>query len=133
MFPQIAVQAPVLLVTKPGRISDGLRTLLRIIPGVGTIYQATDGPAASQIIAENHPALVLLESKLFDNDMERIATQIKTTPFETRYILMVDHLREKSMADITGADTVLLSGFSAEEFLVTVEKLLPQKTVVANY
>jgi DNA-binding NarL/FixJ family response regulator len=129
MSPQVSV----LLVSNPGRISDGLRTLLRTIPAVDTIYQATDGNSATRIIKENHPALVLLESRLFEGDMQRIASQIKTMPCETRYILLVDNLRQQAMAETTGVDTVLLSGFSAGEFLATVEMLLSHQTTLVDH
>jgi DNA-binding NarL/FixJ family response regulator len=123
----------VLLVTNPGRIRDGLRALLRTIPEIGTIYQATDESSATQMITKNQPTLVLWESNLFKNDMHRISNQIKTVPAETRCILLVDNIRQQSMAEMTGADTVLLFGFSAWDFLVTVEKLLPQKTASRNF
>jgi DNA-binding NarL/FixJ family response regulator len=132
MSQQTLAQIPVLLVTNPGRIRDGLRALLRTIPEIGTIYQATDGSSAAQIITKNHPVLVLWESKLFENDMTRISNLIKTMPPETRCILLIDNLRRQPMAELTGADTVLLSGFSAWDFLVTVEKLLPQKTTCSD-
>jgi len=121
MSQQALDQIPVLLVTNPGRIRDGLRTLLRTIPEIGTIYQATDGPSVSQIITKNHPALVLMDSKLFKTDMPG---QIKTISPETRCILMIDNLQQQSMANGTDVDTVMFSGFSAREFLVTVESLL---------
>ena len=129
MSQKTLTQIPVLLVTQPGRIRDGLRALLRTIPQIGTIYQATDGSSATQIIRKNHPALVLWESKLFKNDMQCISNRMKSVPPETRSILLIDNLRQQAMAELTGVDTVLLSGFSAWDFLVTVEKLLPQKTV----
>ena len=127
MSQQTLNQIPVLLVTNPGRIRDGLRALLRTIPQIGTIYQATDGSAATQIITKNQPMLVLWESKLFKDDVHSISNQIKTVPSGTRCILLIDNLRQQSLAELTGIDTVLLSGFSAWDFLVTVEKLLPQK------
>jgi len=132
MSQQALAQIPVLLVTNPGRIRDGLRALLRTIPQIGTIYQATDGSSATQIISKNHPALVLWESSLFKNDMHRISNRLKTVPPETRCILLIDNLRQQAMAELTGADTVLLSGFSAWDFLVTVEKLLPQTTTSSH-
>lgn len=127
MSQHLPVKMPVLLVTNPGRIRDGLRALLRTVPKIGTIYQASDEVSATQMIATNHPTLVLWESNLFKNDMRHISNQIKTVPTETRSILLIDNVRQQAMAETTGADMVLLSGFSAWDFLVTVEKLLPQK------
>jgi DNA-binding NarL/FixJ family response regulator len=119
--------SPVLIVAHPGRIRDGLRALLRAIPEIGTVLQANDSPSASQIIAEYHPDLVLIDSKLVSSDTQSMPKKIKAMSPETRCILLVDNLQQQAIADGTGADTVLLSGFSAWEFMVTVEKLLPQE------
>jgi DNA-binding NarL/FixJ family response regulator len=119
--------SPVLIVAHPGRIRDGLRALLRAIPEIGAILQANDSPSASQIIAEHHPDLVLIDSKLVNNDIQNMPQKIKAMSPETRCILLVDNLQQQAMADVTDADTVLLSGFSAWEFLVTVEELLSRE------
>jgi DNA-binding NarL/FixJ family response regulator len=119
--------SPVLIVAHPGRIRDGLRALLRAIPEIGTVLQANDSPSASQIIAEYHPDLVLIDSKLVNSDIQSMPKKIKAMSPETRCILLVDNLQQQAMADVTGADTVLLSGFSAWEFMVTVEKLLSRE------
>ena len=125
----IEYQTPVLLVTHPGRIQDGLRALLRTIPKVGTIYQAADGASASQIILKNHPALVLLDSKLSQIDIANISSQLKTIAPDTRCILMVDNMHQQTNDPLPHVDTVLLSGFSAWDFLMTVEKLLSTEIV----
>jgi hypothetical protein len=60
--------------------------------------------------------------------MQGIAKRTKTVSPDIRCILLVDNLRQQSLAEMAGADTVLLSGFSAWEFLLTVENLLPRQT-----
>ncbi len=117
-------QISVLLITHPGRIQDGLRALLRTIPQIGPIYQAADSSSAAGIIQQHHPALVLLDSKLIQNDMTDIACRIKTMSPETRCVLLVDNPHQPTKAQTTCADTILLSGFSAWNFLKKVENLL---------
>jgi DNA-binding NarL/FixJ family response regulator len=126
---RIEHHSPVLIVARPGRIRDGLRALLRAIPEIGAILQANDSPSASQIISEYHPDLVLIDSKLVNSDIKSMPEEIKAMSPHTRCILLVDNFQQQSMADVTGADTVLLSGFSAWEFMVTVEKLLSRARV----
>jgi chemotaxis response regulator CheB len=124
MSQKTVCQISVLLVTNPGRIRDGLRALLRTIPQIETIYQATDESSASVIIARDHPALVLMDSKCFTSDM---ASRVKLISPKARCILMIDNLQQQSIANGTDVDTVMLSGFSAWEFLMTVENLLSEE------
>ena len=118
--------APALIVASPGRIRDGLRTMLRAIPRIETVFQASDGPAALQIIAERHPVLVLLDSKLANNDIQSVSRQIKAESPHTRCIILVDDARQKWMAKVADADSVLAIGCPAGEFFAAVEQLLPQ-------
>jgi DNA-binding NarL/FixJ family response regulator len=117
--------APALIVASPGRIRDGLRTMLRAIPRIETILQASDGPAALQIIEERHPILVLLDSKLANNDLQSVSRQIKVESPQSRCILLVDNVRQQWMAKIADADRVLTINCPAGEFFATVQQLLP--------
>lgn len=116
--------APALIVAHPGRIRDGLRTLLRATPRIETVFQADDGPSALKIITEYHPALVLLDSKLANNDIQSVSRHIKTESPQTRCIILVDHARQQWMAKVADADSVLPVGCPAGEFFATVEGVL---------
>ncbi len=116
--------APALIVANPGRIRDGLRTLLRAVPRIETIFQASDGPTALQIIEERHPALVLLDSRLANNDIQTVSRQIKAESPQTRCIILVDNIRQQWMAKVADADSVLTIGCPAGEFFATIEGLL---------
>ncbi|MBN1993189.1 MAG: response regulator [Anaerolineae bacterium] len=120
------ILAPALIVASPGRIRDGLRTMLRAVPCIETIFQASDGPAAMRIIAEEQPALVLLDSKLANNDIQSVSRQIKAESPHTRCIVLVDNMQQQWMAKIADADSVLTIGCPAGEFFTTVEGLLSQ-------
>lgn len=116
--------APALIVANPGRIRDGLRTLLRATPRIKTVFQADDGPSALEIITEYHPALVLLDSKLANNDIQSVSRHIRTESPQTRCIILVDHARQQWMAKVADADSVLPIGCPAGEFFATVEGVL---------
>ena len=86
---QVDQFAPALIVASPGRIRDSLKTMLRAVPRIETVYQANDGPTASKIITEYHPVLVLLDSKLANNDIQSVSRHIKTESPQTRCIVLV--------------------------------------------
>jgi DNA-binding NarL/FixJ family response regulator len=120
----VTMAAPALIVANPGRIRDGLRTMLRAMPRLEPILQASDGPAALEIIEKNHPALVLLDSALANNDLQSVSRQIKSQSPHIRCILLVDNARQQWLAKVADADRVLTIGCPAGEFFATVEQLL---------
>jgi DNA-binding NarL/FixJ family response regulator len=122
--------APALIVANPGRIRDSLTTMLRAIPSIETIYQANDAPTASKIIAQHQPSLVLLDSKLANNDIQSVSRQIKTQSPQTRCIVLVDNVQQQWMAKVADADTVLAIGCPATKFFTTVEGLLSQESPI---
>jgi CheY-like chemotaxis protein len=117
--------APALIVASPGRIRDGLKTMLRAIPRIENVLQANDGPAAIKIITEYHPVLVLLDSHLANNDIQSVSRQIKAKSPHTRCIMLVDNARQQWMAKVADADRVLTIGCPAGEFFAAIEGLLP--------
>lgn len=122
--------APALIVANPGRIRDSLKTMLRAVPSIKTVYQANDAPTASKIITEYHPSLVLLDSKLANNDIQSVSRQIKTESPQTRFVVLVDNIQQQWMAKVADADTVLAIGCPAAKFFTTIEELLAQEATI---
>jgi DNA-binding NarL/FixJ family response regulator len=112
-----------IIAAAPGRIRESWQALLRAIPRINTIQLADDQPSALQIVTDQQPGLVLLDSKLTDSlpDMLR---QIKTGSPQTHCIVLVDTFEQQWLAKNTGADSVLLAGTSAEMFFAIVEGVL---------
>ncbi len=127
---QVDQFAPALIVASPGRIRDSLKTMLRAVPRIETVYQANDGPTASKIITEYHPVLVLLDSKLANNDIQSVSRHIKTESPQTRCIVLVDNVQPHWMAKVADADSVLAIGCPATKFFSTIEELLSQELTI---
>jgi len=128
--PQVNHFAPALIVASPGRIRDSLKTMLRAVPNIETVYQANDAPTASKIITEYHPSLVLLDSKLANNDIQSVSRQIKIESPQTRFVVLVDNIQQQWMAKVADADTVLAIGCPATIFFTTIEGLLSQESTI---
>jgi len=127
---QVDQFAPALIVASPGRIRDSLKTMLRAVPRIETVYQANDGPTASKIITEYHPVLVLLDSKLANNDIQSVSRQIKTESPQTRCIVLVDSIQQQWMAKVADVDSVLAIGCPATKFFSTIETLLSKEATI---
>ncbi|MBN1992443.1 MAG: response regulator transcription factor [Anaerolineae bacterium] len=113
-----------LIVASPGRMRDGLRALLRNVPRIGAILQADDSSSSLEMIVKEQPALVLLDSKLADDDIQNVLQQIKIESPQTRCIVLADNSEQQWLAKTAGADSVLLTGYSTEILFATIEGVL---------
>lgn len=117
-------EASILIVAKPTRIRDGLRTLLRANPLIDDVVQADNVAAALQIVKDQPPAFILLDTSLVDDQVELIINQVKITSAGIRCIVLADNARRQQLAWTNGADEVLLAGFSTANLFAAIEKLL---------
>jgi DNA-binding NarL/FixJ family response regulator len=117
-------EASVLIVAKPTRIRDGLRTLLRANPLIDDVVQADNAAVALQIVKDRPPAFILLDTSLVDDQVELIINQAKIKSAKIRCIVLADNARRQQLAWSNGADEVLLVGFSAANLFTAIEKLL---------
>ena len=116
--------ASALIVAEPTRIRDGLRALLKAVPQIEGVGQVDDVSSALNIIQNDPPALVLLNSNLSGNPVQTILRQIKLECPQIRCIVLADNVRQQRIAITSGADDVLLAGFSAVRLFTTIERLL---------
>ena len=119
--------ASALIVAKPSRIRDSLKTLLRAVPHMQIVGQADNSPAAIKMITDYRPTLVLLDSNLPDDEIQTILRRTKTNQPQTRFIVLAKTAQQQWMAEAAGADSVLFAGHSAAKFFAAIEGLLAQQ------
>jgi DNA-binding NarL/FixJ family response regulator len=119
-----------LVAAQPGRMRDGLRTLLAAMPLIDGIEQADDGASALRMIAERRPTLVLLDTNLPDDEVWVVLRRIKAQRLQTRCLVMADTSQQRQTALVTGADGVLIKGFSTRELFAAIEELLSGLTLI---
>lgn len=120
----MANKLTLLIVARPGRIRDGLRTLLKTMPQIKRIDQVDNTPAALRIMAELHPPLVLLGTDQSQESIDTISRQAKIGDPPSRCVVLVDTVEHRTLATAAGVDQVLLAGVTTTEFLAAVEQLL---------
>ncbi len=118
------VQVPVLVVARPGPLRDGLVALLKALPQVSTVEQATTATAAIKTVESQRPALVLVDSGLPGDDAWTVLKQLKTRRPAVRCVVLSDTVQHYRQAEAAGASRALLTGIPAPQLSVTLEGLL---------
>ena len=113
-----------LIAIKPGDLQDSLVALMTTMHKVNSVLIAEDAASALRTAAQHRPALVVLEINLGAEEMHAVLKEINSRWPLTGCIAVADGARQKQEAESAGADAVLIKGFTAATFLVTVEELL---------
>jgi DNA-binding NarL/FixJ family response regulator len=108
----------------PGPLMDGLKALLTTIPRIRKIESIGDVPTLLGLVAERRPSFVLLDFDLAPNEIAALLEQTRIQSPDTRYIILVDSVDEKRMAEMARTVTVLFKGSSPLELAAAVEMLL---------
>ncbi len=114
-----------LIIAEPGRVRDGLQALLTAIPQMGRVEQAGDTSSALRTIRKQQPTLVLLDFSLIGDDLRTLLKRIKAESPQTQSLVLVDDAEQQQEAKASGADRVLIKGFTAEKLIETIGRLLP--------
>jgi len=114
----------VMIVAEPGRLRDGLQTMLDSFLTLEWVTVVDDGPSALEAIRSGQPALVILDAHLFDEGTADFVRTIKQEGSGVRCIVVAErHAQFQPILD-AGADKVHLRGFSTAELRTAVEQLL---------
>jgi two-component system nitrate/nitrite response regulator NarL len=121
----VSNRASTLIVSRPGRLRDGLRTLLSTQPQIMIVGEADDSPSAQQLVIEHNPALVLLDSDLYDGEVQSMLGWLKGEQPHVRCLVLASNLQKQDLARTYGADGVLLKGYALPDLFAAIEQLVP--------
>lgn len=113
-----------LIAARPGRLRDGLRTVLTTVPQVEVVDPVDNRGSTLQMVAEHCPALVLLDFNLSADEVVAVLKQIKTEWPHIGCITLVDNRQQERMAKAAGADEVVRKGFPTCQLVEVVMRLL---------
>jgi DNA-binding NarL/FixJ family response regulator len=120
MRPRLALVA-----CRPGSLQDSLVALLTTMHEVNSVLIAEDAVSVLRTAAQHRPALVVLEMDLGAEETHAVLKEIRSRWPWTGCIAVADGARQKQVAEAAGADVALIKGFTAAEFLASVEALVP--------
>ena len=113
-----------LIIAPPGRLRDSLQVLLQAGNELALAGQADDARSGLRMIAEHRPTLVLLDTRLPDDDAWQVLAHLKRNYPQIRCFVLAHNFKQERRARETGADAIFLAGFSAETFFEAIESIV---------
>jgi len=117
----------VLVAKAPGRVRDGLCSLLCHQPQIRLVEVVQDEQALLKCLAvEPWNSVVLLDADICGPDLPGRLARLRLQAPHLRCILLVDTVEQQTRALAAGASDALIKGFSVEEFLAAIERAEPE-------
>ena len=114
-----------LVVSSSGDLQNGLLALMTTISPISAVLVAENAKSATRMIENHQPALIILDMSLLK--VQDIIKQIKAQWPQIYLIVLVEDVAQQEDAKASGADSVLIKGFSVQKLVALIEDLLSQK------
>ncbi len=123
----------VLVAKAPGRVCDGLCSLLSHQPHIMLMGVVQEGQAfLKRIRAGAGPGVVLLDTDLAGPGTLDLFQRLRQEMPQVRCILLVDTFEQQAQALSAGAGEILIKGFSADELLAAIRQAAPANPAPAG-
>jgi DNA-binding NarL/FixJ family response regulator len=106
----------VMIAAPVGIMSSSLHTFLQTLPDVKVVEHCTDQTGTLSAIRNHWPNLLIIDLDMVMNEseigntLEEFIGQVRSLNPETQIIVIVNSLKQKQSAVISGADQVLMKG-----------------------
>ena len=110
-----------LIVARPGPLRDSLQALMKTMPQIEIVAEASDPSALLRLGDRIQPDIVLLDVSLPGDEVWGALRQIQGQWPQTRTIVLVEDSRQQQQARDAGAGVALLKGFPASRLAAIIE------------
>jgi DNA-binding NarL/FixJ family response regulator len=117
----------VLIVAPPSRLRDGLRAVVQAMPQVASIDQADDLNSALGMLAEQHPAWVLLDGDLLTGDIGAALRQLEVAGPMAWRIVLTNDAKLRRAVQASGAHMALAKSVTTKSLSALTAALLETK------
>ena len=97
-----------LIAARPGAIRDALKSTLALLPGLEISGVADGGLSALNLVRQQKPALIVIDSGLLEGEIAVILQKIKQEKLQPCSLVFVDTTRQRETFLTLGADAVIL-------------------------
>ena len=113
-----------LIVAKPGVVREGLQSVISAIPEVEALEPVADSHSVLEVLKSQPLDLIIFNSNLPEDNIQTTLGQIKERWPRVRCIVIVNSPQSVSSMETTGADAVLIEGFSVGHLSTTIRDQL---------
>lgn len=113
-----------LIVAKQGPLRDSMRALLTALPRIEIVDETDSTAAALDVVSQQRPDLVLIDSNFSAEDVWVFLRQIRKRSPRTRRLFLADTVGEKQEIEAPCAEAIFLKGAPPAELVANIERLL---------
>ena len=114
----------VLIIARPSRFQDGLKVIIQALDWVRQTGLMTEWTAVPDYIQRYQPALVIYDVNDLGSMTWVEAKSLSLSCEKTKCIAIIDRAQQRELADVLGADAILLRGFTTELLYSTMRTLV---------
>ena len=115
--------ASLLVVIEPGRKLESLRVLLQGFDQIDRVLETKGVVSAWRMFASESPDFILIDMDLPNNESWQFLEKVKNGSHCIQIAALVSDSRQVQAAQQAGADSVLVTGFSATDLQIALEPL----------
>ena len=101
----------IIVAARPGILRNSLLSYLRALPGVQAISLADDTAIALQMVREDKPRLIVLDSDLTEDGVLDLIQRMLAEELNVKSIVLAESIRQQQLCLAKGATYALLKGF----------------------
>jgi len=113
-----------LVITKPGHLRNGLKSILRTVPQIEIIAESPDPSVLLKMRDDIHPELILLDASVLDETDWKAISKLKGEWPQTTILVLTENDQQEQKAKEARADYFLPKGFPAAELVNLIENSL---------
>ncbi len=108
----------IFIISASGPRRQGISAMIRCIPEAKIIYTVDDFHDVLRLIdiTRNQSPIIVIDARSVTGEIEKALELLKLKAPESRCILLVEQPKDRETFIHTGADAVLLEGFSDKQF-----------------
>lgn len=118
-----------IVVSRPGLMRQSLRATLNAYPEIAIIATAGDGLTALHQVMQYHPALLVIDSNLLDEEVEALLVEVKGKAPQTRCLICVQSNQRKARLLASGADAVIGRDSSVQQLQAVLFRLTQEQSI----
>ena len=96
------------IATRPGAIREAMKSTLALFPRLEISGVADGGLSALNLVRQQKPALIVIDSGLLEGEITVLLQKIKQEKLQPCCLVFVDTTRQREMFLALGADAVIL-------------------------
>ena len=114
---------PVFIAKAPGRLCEGLCSLLENQPSIKLMGVIQNEADLVQSLHSFPSAIILLDIDLFGKSIFDICLRLKRESSQAGFIILVDTIEQKKKGIAAGANEAFMKGYTANELLKTIQRI----------